>query len=69
MSAGERTVERYKQDSNVFILLIATKASSDVAALSSNEMDRLKDSAKMKSSGCSIDHCPKRSATAVADNP
>jgi len=56
VSAGERTVERYKQDRNVFVLLMQTNAISDVAVLSSNEMTRLEDSAKMK-------------FAAVADNP
>jgi len=32
-------------------------------------MGRLNDSAKTKSSGCSSDHCAKRSAALAADNP
>ena len=69
MSARECTVERYEQDRNVFILLIANERDSDVAVLSSNEMVRLEDSAKIKSPGWSSDHCPKRSGAAVAGNP
>ena len=69
MSAGECSVERYEQDRNVFIFRLQTNASSDVAVLSSNEMVRLEDSAKIKSPGRSRDHCPKRSGAAVAGNP
>jgi hypothetical protein len=33
------------------------------------KMDRLEDNAKMKSPGCSSDHCSKRSEAAVAGIP
>jgi hypothetical protein len=68
LAAFEDTIERYKQDRNVFFLLITNKCEFRCCGSIIERNGPLNDSAKMKSPGCSSDHRSKRSS-AVAGNP